>query len=440
VSDPNRTPSSARSRPTRRRFLATAAGAVAAPFIVSPGVLGLRGATAPSGQITIGIIGCGGMGRGNMNGFMQIADARVVAVCDVDKQHVEEAAAEANKRYKNEDCAKYSDFRQLLAHKDLDAVCIATPDHWHALCGIAAAAAKKDIYCQKPMTHTFVEGRALADAVKKNNVVFQVGSQQRSHENFRLGAETVINGHLGKIQKIEVGLPTGSKEASGDTKVQDPPAHIDYDFWCGPSEKLPYMPARLHWNWRWHLAYGGGQLMDWIGHHNDIAHWGIGQDEGGPKEVQAVGFEYPKDRTVWNSAWKYEVVCKYEGGITTSISNQYENGCKWIGESGWLFVTRGPSKSSNEAWIKPGFDPGPKKLYKSDEHHRNFLDCVKSRKPCICTAEIGHRSITPGHLGLLSEALGGKLLQWDAKTETVVGNPDADKLLKSVHFRSPWLL
>jgi predicted dehydrogenase len=409
--------------------------------LVVPGsILGLNGAVPPSEQIGIGIIGCGGMGRGNANGFMHNADARVIAACDVDRKHLDEAAGEIDRRYKNHDCAKFTDYRALIAHAGIDAVCIATPDHWHALCSIHAAEAKKDIYCQKPMTHTFAEGQAVVAAVKKHNVIFQVGSQQRSDDNFRHGAELVLNGVLGKIKRIEIGLPTGHREHPKDARNEEPPAHADYDFWCGPSEKLPFNTKRFHWDWRWHLAFGGGQLMDWIGHHNDIAHWGIGQDGGGPIEVQAVGFKYPADRSVWNSAYEYEVLCKYEGGIVSSISNRYPNGCKWIGENGDLFVTRGPSKASNEAWIKRGFDPGPKKLYDSPEHHRNFLDGIKSRKPCICTAEIGHRSITPGHLGLVSEALGGRALKWDAKTETVVGDAEADKLLKSVSYRKPWIL
>jgi predicted dehydrogenase len=379
------------------------------------------------------------MGNGNTDSFISQKDVQYVAVCDVDRQHLEEAAQKINKRYGNQDCKKLTDFRELLAIPGLDAVCIATPDHWHAICAIAAANLKKDIYCEKPVTHTFAEGQALVAAVKKNGVIFQVGSQQRSDWNFRRGVELVLNGLIGKVKRVEVGLPTGHKQGPAP-RNDEPPAHVDYDFWCGPSPKHPYHKERLHWNWRWHLSYGGGQLMDWIGHHNDIAHWGLGRDESGPNEVKAVEFEYPPDRTVWNSAWKYEVVCKYDDGVESSISNKNPMGCKWIGENGWVFVDRGKFEASNPEWTQREFDPGPKKAYESPGHRRNFLDGVKSRKPCICPAETGHRSITPGHLGLVSEALGGRTLRWDPKTETVIGDPEADKLLKSVDFRKPWTL
>lgn len=425
---------------SRRRFLSTAAAAVAVPCIVPSSVLGLGGQTPPSERLVMGVIGVGGMGDNNCDQFMGRKEVQMVAVCEVDKQRLDAAAGKVNKRYGNSDCKAYSDFRQLIDRKDINAVVVATPDHWHALCSIAAVQTKKDVYCEKPVTHTFAEGQALVAAVKANNAILQVGSQQRSDWNFHRAVELVMNGKIGKVKTVEVGLPTGHKKAEGDSKPQDPPAHLDYDFWCGPSDKLAYLPQRLHWNWRWHLSYGGGQLMDWIGHHNDICHWGLGRDASGPSEVKASGFEYSEDRTVWNSAWKYEVTCTFDDGVTSSLSNKHPMGCKWIGEAGWIHADRGKLEASNPEWVKREFDPGPKKAYRSDNHRTNFLDCVKSRQPTICTAEIGHRSITPGHLGLVSEALGGRTLRWDPKTETVLGDPEADKLLKRVNFRAPWVL
>jgi predicted dehydrogenase len=431
-----------KKRSSRRGFLATAAGALAVPYFVPGTALGKNGAVAPSERITIGVIGIheGGMGGHNARVFMRHTDAQVVAVCNVDKEHLDGAAGLVDKNYGNHDCAKFTDFRELIARDDIDAVCVATPDHWHALCAIAAANAKKDIYCQKPITHTFAEGQALVAAVKKNDVIFQTGSQQRSDWRFRRAVEIVRNGLIGKVRHVEIGLPTGHRESPGDAKFQDPPAHVDYDFWCGPSEKLPYCTKRLHWDWRWHLSYGGGQLMDWIGHHNDIAHWSMHCDQTGPVEVQAVDFAYARDRSVWNSAWRYEVFCRYEDGTTTSLSNTYENGCRWIGDDGWVFVTRGQARASRREWFEESFKPGPVEVYRSGEHERNFLDCIKSRTPCICPAETGHRSITPGHLGMLSEALGGRRLRWDPKNEKVIGDDEADRLLKKVEYRAPWSL
>jgi predicted dehydrogenase len=411
-----------------------AAGAAAAPFVVPSHVLGLGGNVAPSDKIVMGLIGCGGMGNHNLDAFRRRQDVQFVALCDVDKGHLEETAK------KVPDVKQLRDFRELIGIKDINAIVVATPDHWHALCAIAAIRAGKDVYGEKPFTHTFAEGQALVATVREKSAIYQVGSQQRSEWNFRRAVELVTNGLIGKVKEVQVGLPTGHKKAEGDTKVQDPPAELDYDFWCGPSEKLPYVKDRVHWHWRWHLSYGGGQLMDWIGHHNDICHWGLGRDLSGPVEVQAKGFQYPEDRTVWNSAWNYEVACKFDDGVTTSISNKNPMGAKWIGESGWVFVDRGKLDASTPEWTKREFDPGPKKAYVSDDHRANFIDGVKTRKLCICHAEVGHRSITPGHLGLLSESLGGKLIRWDPKMETIVGDADADKKLKSVSFRKPWAL
>ena len=428
-----------RSQTSRREFLGKTS-ALAVPFIIPGALYGKNSTVAPSERVTIGVIGQGGMGKGNTKGFMRSKDAQVLAVCDVDKNHLEGGAKAVNKKYGNEDCKKYSDYRELIARDDIDAVCIATPDHWHGICAVEAAKAKKDIYCQKPMAHTFAEGQAMVAAVAENKVIFQTGSQQRSGGNFRRAATLIRNGVIGKVKRVEVGLPTGHREKKNDGKKHAAPGHLNYDFWCGPSELLPYHPDRCHWNWRWHLSYGGGQLMDWIGHHNDIAHWGLDLDKSGPIEVQAGEFEYSEDRSVWNSAWKYEVLCKYEGGYTSSISNRHTRGCKWTGEDGWVFVARGKFNASNPEWIKKDFSPGSETVYDSPEHHRNFLDGVKTRKECICPAETGHRSITPGHLGMVSEALGKRALKWDPKSEVIIGDAEADKLLKKVDFRQPWTI
>lgn len=424
---------------TRRRFLGAAVGTVAVPFVVPSSILGLRGAVPPSEKIVMGVIGLGGMGNGNLSAFMGKDGTQVIAVCDADQEHLDKTAVEVDKRYGNKDCKRLRDFRELLAQKDLNAVVVATPDHWHAICAIAAVRSGRDVYCEKPVTHTFAEGQALVAAVKEKSAILQVGSQQRSDWKFRRGVDLVLNGLIGKVKSVAVGLPSGNKNPPA-LKTQDPPAHIDYDYWCGPSTKHPYSPDRLHWNWRWHLSYGGGQLMDWIGHHNDISHWGLDVDQSGPVEVKAVDFEYPADRSLWDSAWKYEILCKYASGAESSISSKNPMGCKWTGDAGWVFVDRGKLEASNPEWVKREFDPGQKKAYESNDHRANFLESVKSRKPTICPAETGHRSITPGHLGLVSQALGGRTLRWDPKTETVIGDAEADKLLKAVNFRKPWAL
>ena len=443
---------------SRRRFLQLATSALAAPMIAPSSILGAS-RTSPGSRINIGVIGLGSMGTADLRNFLQEEDTQVVAVCDVhdlhyrDKQpddgiplglepakdRVEKHYAEETKKHSFKGCDTYTDFRELCARDDIDAVVVATPDHWHALCTLEALRNGKDVYCEKPVTHLFAEGQGIVREVEKQGAIFQTGSQQRSQTRFRVAAETVLNGLLGKIQSVEVGLPTGfSQPRTEQFEVSEPPAGLDYDLWCGPSEKLPYIFARHHRNWRWHYAYGGGQIMDWIGHHNDIAHWSLGRDESGPEEVEAVNWTFPETE-IYNTPVHYEIRCRYADGITTSISDRHASGIKWIGENGWLYVDRGQFDASNREWIRESFDRGPIKAYHSTNHYRNFLDGIRSRKACIAPAETAHRSITPGHLGLVSQIV-GRPVNWDPKTEAIIGDPNADKLLKEVHYRKPWKL
>lgn len=443
----------------RRGFLKTAALGVALPTFIPSSALGKAGNVAPSNRVTFGAIGLGGRGMGVMRGFLGQPDIQVLALCDVQSEHWRDGEWGVGKarfgtktgkeavelRYsqnkaggKYKGCDVYQDYRNLCARKDIDAVMVGTPDHWHAVQCLEALRNGKDIYCEKPITHLFGEGQALYREVAKRKAIFQTGSQQRSDAKFRLAAQIVRNGLLGKVKRVEVGLPSGHNAALGNDQIAEPPANLDYESWCGPSEKLPYIFARHHRNWRWNLAYGGGQLMDWIGHHNDIAHWALDMDQSGPIEVEAKGFTYPTETEVYDAAVDYRVVSKYAGGIEVEISSKFEKGTKWIGENGWVHVTRGKIKASNNAWLAKGFDPGKVKVYTSTDHTRNFIEGVKNRKECICPAETAHRSITPGHLGLLSAKLGRKL-KWDPKKETIKGDAEAAKML-NVNYRYPWKL
>jgi predicted dehydrogenase len=430
---------------SRRQFLGAAA-AVAAPTIVPASVFGRPGRPAPADRITMGLIGSGGQGNSDMGRFLDLPDVQVVAVCDVDAGNAERTKKRVDDHYakvKDADykgCTAFKDYRELCARKDIDAVIVATPDHWHFLAAVEAVRAKKDVYGEKPITHTYGEAKLLVEEVKKHKIIWQTGSQQRSEFTFHRGAEIVRNGLLGKVKTVEVGLPQGrSGYKPGDDAVTEPPPNVDYDMWCGPAPKLPFMKSRFHFHWRWNLAFGGGQLLDWICHHNDIAHWGLDEDLGGPLEVEAVDFKYPEDKKVFDAPYQYKVVSKYAKDITVSIcsDNFVKHGCTWTGENGWVFSNRGKIEASNPEWIKPDFDPGPVKLYNSRHHQKNFIECVKSRKPPICPIEVSHHSITPGHLGYVSDKLKRKL-KWDPKAEVVIGDDEAQKLLTTVEYRSPW--
>lgn len=429
---------------SRRRFLAKAAGiasgAVGFPYIVPSLVLGKAGNVAPSNRITMGCIGIGWQGGNNMNSFLGQKDCQIIAACDVDKNHLEGAVNRINGHYKNKDCAAYGDFRELLARDDIDSVSIGLPDHWHAVAAVAAAKSGKDIFGEKPLSHNLKEGRAMCDAVERYGRIWQTGSWQRSQSHFRQACELVINGRIGKVHTVEVGLPAGHSDFGG-TKGQEgigpPPAELDYEFWIGPAPYAPYCPARVHKNWRWNLDLGGGQLMDWVGHHVDIAHWGLGFDYEGPHEIEGHG-EYPKDG-LWNTATKYRLTAKYPKGITMTIAGGHRDirgGTKWIGEDGWVWVDRGGMDASPKDILKEKIGPDEIHLFRSPGHWRNFLDCVKSRKTTLTPCEVAHRSATPGHLGQIAMLLGRKI-RFNPKTEEILDDPTATRMFGRP-MRSPW--
>jgi len=441
---------------SRRRLLGTAALA-AAPTILPSGFL--FGADAPSNQITVGAIGIGGRGGSLLRTLLTAEGARVVAVCDVDRAHNfnnrkgadapfdrgrEPAKAKVDAKYGNSDCAALSDFRELCSRDDIDAVVVATPDHWHALATLEAIRAGKHVYCEKPITHLFAEGQALYRAAAAKGIIFQTGSQQRSDVRFHRAVEIVQNGLLGKISRIEVGLPAGKTQPEGDSSITSAPQHQDYEMWTGPSRMLPFSGARNHWSWRWHTAYGGGQLMDWIGHHHDIAHWSMDLDKSGPISVQATNdWEMFSGRPAdfYDTPVHYSVTSQYASGTEVNISTKNRMGITWYGEDDQtLYVTRGQIESSTPEWLAEFFDRGPIKPYQSRSHNDNWLEGIRTGKECICPAETGHRSITPGHLGWLSHYMGGKKFDWDAVTETITNDAAADTQLKRLDYRGDWSL
>ncbi|MCB1233505.1 MAG: Gfo/Idh/MocA family oxidoreductase [Verrucomicrobiae bacterium] len=444
---------------SRRHFLKSSAAALAAPAILpASAVFGSEDRPAPSERVTVALIGCGARGFANLEETLKLSDAQVVAVCDVDTFHYREyttrkgrplgtepARATVEQHHAKEaesgayrGCAAVKDYREICARDDIDAVIVATPDHWHAAITLAALESGKDVYCEKPVTHFFAEGQAVYRAVAERKAVFQTGSQQRSDGEFRQAVEIVRNGLLGKVSRVEVGLPAGYPEPMGATDAERPPEHLDYDFWTGPAPMLPYMRARNHRWWRGNRAYGGGNIMDWIGHHNDIAHWGLGRDGGGPESVEAAGWTWPKGDGIYDTPVEFEMLCDYPGGIVVSIASKNEGGTKWIGENGaWVHVNRGKLTASDPAWAAKGFVAGEWKAYASPGHHRNFLDGIKTRKPCVAPAETAHRSITPGHLGFVANATGRKL-KWDAARETIVGDDAAQEMLMAMPYREGW--
>jgi predicted dehydrogenase len=431
---------------TRREFLALAGAAVAFPTIIPGRALGLGDTPAPSGRINLGLVGCGNMGTANAQAFLPLKDCQVVAACDLDKQHLTKMVNLVNKHYQNQDCKAYHDYRELMARPDIDAVMVATPDHWHEVAEVEAARQKKDIYGEKPLAHTIAEQQAIVRAVQENGRIWQMGSWQRSEANFRKAAEIVRNGLIGDVVRVEIGLPSGNKNSGNEAHSMvpsDPPPQLDYETWVGPSKMMPYIQGRVHRNWRWNYNTGGGQLMDWIGHHCDIAHWGCDFDNSGPSEIEGHG-DFPPRDAVWNTAPTYRIELSYPRNIKMTIAGgdkDIRDGCKWIGTTGWVWVNRGAFEGSNEDWRdykNLPEDMRKVKLYVSTNHRKNFLDCVKSRKPTITPATTGHHSAIPGHLGLIS-MLTGRKIRWDAQSEQIIGDEEASQLLTRP-FRPPWKL
>jgi len=426
---------------SRRGFLRGAGAAVFGfPYIIPASVLGKGGVLAPSEKIVMAAIGVGSMGTGDLRGFLNKADqVKVVAVCDVDLRHAQNAKNLVDKKYGNRDCRIYQDYRELLEKENLDAVCHALPDHWHAIVSVACAKKGLHIFGQKPLARTITEGRAICDAVKRYNVIWQTGSWQRSVWQFHRACELVINGRIGKVSRVEVGLPDGHKfQAYKPLKV---PKELDYEMWLGPAPWRPYMDfgrGGCHWDWRWIMDYSGGQLTDWAGHHIDIAHWGLGLDYTGPVEIEGKG-EYPGDG-IYDTPYAYKIQCRYANGIEMTIANKSQlpkgMGTVWYGDKGWIHVSRRGIWASDKRILEEKISPSEKRLYLSRDHKQNFLDCIRNQTETITPAEVAHRSISVGLLGETA-MLTGQKLKWDPEKERFTNSEIANRYLGRP-FRSPW--
>ena len=423
----------ARDTISRRRFLGGAAlGAISFPYVVSSGALGNASQTPPSDRITLGFIGAGKQSQHLMDSFLNSPGTQVLAACDVDKLKLARGKKKVEDYYKGkgrtDQCKDYGDFRDLLARDDIDAVVISTPDHWHAITVIESAKAGKDIYCEKPLSQTIKEARAMVNAVRRYGRVFQVGSMQRSDWHFRLGCELVINGYIGDLKHVTVGV--GGPPAEDTLAAMPVPDYLDWDTWVGPALWRPYnseLSPHLSWdgfpNWRNHSSFGGGGMTDWGAHHFDIAQWGMQMDESGPVEI------IPPDGK------DYKVLTyKYASGVT--MTRDDANGILFTGAKGKVETNRGYLKTWPDELKDVKLVPNEKHLYESKNHYVDWLDAIRKRTKPICDIEVGCRSVSVCHLGNIAYKL-GRPLKWDPQREEFIGDPDASKLL-SRPYRSPW--
>jgi predicted dehydrogenase len=445
-------------RINRREFLKNSAALTTAalgfPYIVKSSVFGADGSTAPSNRIVMGCIGMGGQGTFNMKAFLNNLDVQVVAICDVDagssNYHVgktfgrEPSREIVNNKYGNRDCAVYRDFRELLARGDIDAVTVCTPDHWHGLICVAAAKANKDIYCEKPLTNTIAEGRAVCEAVKRHGRVLQTGSHERSNDSVRFACELVRNGRIGKLHTIRVNMPNSDQHHLEILKSNYPqptmpvPEGFDYDMWLGHTPWAAYTKRRCHFWWRFILNYGGGEMTDRGAHIIDIGQLGNNTDDTGPVEIAGRG--KAPDKGIYDGFMEYDFECRYANGVRLIGGSEGNRGLKFEGTEGWIFIHihGGRLEAGPASLLKEFICPDEIHLGRSPGHHQDFINAVKMRSQPIAPAQVGHRTAAICHLVNIAMLTGSKL-KWDPDREQIVNNVDANRMLARP-MRSPWRL
>jgi len=436
------------SQTNRRSFLKRSAGiataAMGLPYLVPGSALGKDGQVAPSERVTLGSIGVGSMGKGDMKNLMRVDGVQVLAVCDVFENRREEAKAIVDENYGNKDCKTYNDFRDVLARKDIDAVCITTQDHWHALIAIAAAKAGKDMYCQKPLGTTVQECQAIRSAVRQNNRVFQTGTQQRSDRSFRFACELARNGYLGKIHTVEVAAPGPmyTRRYDKPTTPEPVPSGFDFDMYTGPAKARPYNGGLWAWpDWYLIRDYCVGFIVNWGVHHLDIANWGCPSVASEPCELEFTG-HYRNDGLTDNiNDWRGEF--RYDSGLRMTYSdtgNPNQQGCLFRGDKGWVHVNRSRSSFEPESLrsVEIRSDEIDLAAGATGSHYNNFIQCVRSRKDPIAPVEAGFQASYLGMIAEISIRLGRKL-KWNPATEKFVDDEEANQLL-SAPMRSPWHL
>lgn len=431
----------------RRQFLTSSLGAGAALAILPSS---LRGGSTRNSTLQLAQIGCGRMGRGDMNtalnaGWKDEFNARIVACCDVDSARAS-SAGELVKRFyegkgeRNVEVTVNGDYRELVARDDIDGFIISTPENWHGLMGVAAANAGKHMYVQKPLTYSIPEGRALVEAVRANQVVLQTGSQQRSSNRFRQVCTIIRNNWLGPLQRIEVEIPTDSGRGSGEPGP--PPANLDFDKWLGPCQEVPYIETRVHPEsgfgrpgWLQVEAYCLGMITGWGSHMYDIAQWGIG-DEHFPVEIQSTG-EFP-DRGLWDVHVGYQGEARYDNGVVMTSKNG-DPGVRFITENGWAYSSRSMMDCSDRDLLQRQPEEGETTLYTTNHHMEDFLGSVRDGSDPVCPVEVGHRSNAICVLHHLSMKLDGRKLHWDQENETVTNDEEATRRL-TIAMREPYTL
>jgi predicted dehydrogenase len=428
----------AETRFSRRGFLRGAGATVAATYVIASSALGADDAPPPSERIAVGFIGLGGHGIGrNLQMFLGQKDAQPVALCDADKNRIDVGLKTCRDRLGADfTCPMTQDWREVVGRDDVDAVMISTADHWHVPLALAAIRAGKDVICEKP-TLTIAEGRVLADAVQRYGAVFQMSTEDRSLPIYHRMAELARNGRIGKLQKISVQLPAGPGNP-GDPKPKPVPDGLDWDLWLGPAPWKPYREGLHMFHWRWNRDYSGGNLTDWGAHQLDTVQLANDTERTGPVEVEGTGKRH--ENGLYDVFHEYHLVYRYANGVELRVDSggtglKFEGTEGWFGNDGWC----APLKASSDEILKTVIGPDEIHLFTCPGgEHRNFLDCVKSRRDPYFPAEVGHRCCTVAHIGNIAMELGRKL-RWDPNKEEFADDDMANRM-RSRAMREPWSL
>ena len=422
---------------TRRGFLHSLLAAAAAPAFLPAAA---RGA---NDRVALGHIGLGGRGHDHVHALLPRGDVQIVAACDVFRSKAEDVARIVDGQYAAQraagtyrGCAAYQDFRELLARPDLDAVVIAAPENWHAILSCEAMKAGKDVYCEKALSLTIAEGRAVCDAVQRHGRVLQAGTQQRSDRNFRFACELARNGCLGKLQSVTVGVPSGRRVLH--LPVQPVPADLDYDRWLGPAPFKPHRDNLCTYNWYFLTDYCAGWIQSWGVHHVDIALWGAPALTASTLAVEGTAEFLPEGDADVSFGWAVNLTTP--DGLCLQFhddaSSPFGHGCRFTGDRGWVHVVRGGIKTEPADLLQTMLKPTDEHLYVSHEHQSNFLDCIRSRHEPAAPASVCHAATTATLVADIATRLGRKLT-WDWKAERCVNDEAANRLLTRA-MRSPW--
>lgn len=421
---------------TRRRFLSGAASALALPTLIPARALGRDGAVAPSNRLGLAVIGLGDRGNYHLSALASFKEVQVLAMCDVRGDALRQVCGKFHEKIGSRDCVATQDFREILARPEVDAITVAAPENWHAVMSVEAMKAGKDVYCEKALALTVAEGRAICDAVQRTGRILQAGTQQRSDRRFRVACELARNGYLGKLRSVYVAVPSGRRMLKIPPAPQPP--DVNYDLWLGPAPYKPYRENLCNYNWYFLTDYCAGWIQSWGVHHLDIALWGAPELAASALEIEGTADFLAEGDADVSFGWKVAVTTTkgLRMDFYDDASGPLGHGVRFIGDKGWVHVTRGGIKAEPASLLDVRIKPGEERLYHSENHMENFLQCIRSRREPVAPARVCHAATTLSLVADIASRAGRKLV-WDWGKERFANDASANRMLSRT-LRQPW--